>query len=112
MSGGCIFNKTGASRHWLFQRISALVLIPLLLWFLSLIPQLLTAPHATIHAMVSGSWMLLLFVTLMLWHGSLGMEVIYEDYVPCTKLRRALIVSTDIAASIAVIGLAIILGIF
>ena len=79
----------GASRHavghWWIQRVTALVLIPLSLWFLSSLLTALLSPDvihiaewfaSPVHAIL----MALLLIALF-WHAKLGVQVVIEDYV-------------------------------
>lgn len=88
--------KEGA-HHWWMQRVTAVALIPLICWFVymvlcatqrdvSVLRMLASPLHAT--AMV-------LFLGTTLYHGSLGMRVIIEDYVSCHCTRTGLIVFTN-----------------
>ncbi|MDD5036097.1 MAG: succinate dehydrogenase, hydrophobic membrane anchor protein [Methylococcaceae bacterium] len=72
------------SHHWWRQRVSAVALFPLTLWFgfsLSLLPQ---ANYAMLTHWVSSPWntlLLLSFILLSLFHGVLGLQTVIEDYV-------------------------------
>ena len=75
--------KEGSS-HWWAQRLSAVALIPLTLWFffsLLLLPELdyLTV-HSWLSVPMSGFLAVLLVVTLT-YHSYLGTMVVIEDYV-------------------------------
>ncbi|HLD77177.1 MAG TPA: succinate dehydrogenase, hydrophobic membrane anchor protein [Rickettsiales bacterium] len=106
--------KTG-SHHWLWQRISALALIPLIIWLavsFVLIIQDVEANMAVFFAYPFNAVMSILLIVVSLYHGSLGMQVIFEDYVSCKFSRRILIIcihflsiTTAIAAILAVLRL-------
>lgn len=76
-------SKSGV-HHWWVQRVTAIALIPLSIWFLFLIgglmgggyPQVLVAIGQPVHAIF-----LMIFGVLLFWHGALGLQVIIEDYV-------------------------------
>ena len=82
--------------HWWAQRISAVALIPLTLWFLF---SLLALPD--LHYETVRSWLALpistllavLLVVALSYHSHLGTTVIVEDYVhaPGTKLAALLL---------------------
>lgn len=85
--------------HWIAQRITALALIPLGLWFAYAFIVLVTAPYEQAHMWLSSLWTVtlsVLFIIFMFYHGYLGMRVIWEDYVPQTSIRWALIIGTKI----------------
>ena len=79
-----------ASHHFWVQRISALGMIPLVIWLCFSIALL---PEASYAAVVS--WMqsplngiiTLVFVVLSFFHAQLGLQVIIEDYVSCHSKR-------------------------
>jgi succinate dehydrogenase / fumarate reductase membrane anchor subunit len=73
-----------ATRHWLNQRLSALALLPLGVWFLW---SLLSLPDLGYHAV--RAWLgapvqtvlMLLFAWCALWHSAQGVQAIVDDYV-------------------------------
>ncbi len=74
----------GASRHWRNQRLTAIALVPLALWFLI---SLLRQP-ALDYAVVSGwfakpmqAFLGALLGAALLWHSLQGWQVVLEDYV-------------------------------
>ena len=70
--------------HWWAQRVSAVALIPLTLWFffsLLLLPEL---DYLTVHAWISvpmSSFLAVLLVSVLTYHSYLGTQVVVEDYV-------------------------------
>ena len=70
--------------HWWWQRLSAVALIPLSVWFIWSILGLIGAEYD-----VALTWLqsplqaslLLLFVLVSLFHGQTGIQVVVEDYV-------------------------------
>lgn len=96
--------------HWWAQRVTALALIPLTVWFVASVIALAGADHATIVAWlrspVVAALMVLLLVSVF-YHAALGVQVVIEDYVheEGAKLASILIVK----ALCLVLGLA---GIF
>ena len=97
--------KEGAG-HWWAQRLTALALVPLLLWFaFSLIGLQSLGDYAIVRAWIAepltGMLMILLLLAL-LHHSSLGLQVVVEDYV-----RGWLSVATLIALRFVHIALAV-----
>ena len=82
--------------HWRWQRISALILIPLSLWLIVSFSNVVYSEHeeslAWASAPFAGS---LLGLTLigMLFHGHLGIVVVIDDYVRGPWRRRAIQIS-------------------
>lgn len=71
-----------AVTHWKWQRLSAIALIPLTIWLLWALRHLPDASAATLAAWASAHALpLWLLVSLGLYHGNLGLEVIFEDYI-------------------------------
>jgi succinate dehydrogenase / fumarate reductase membrane anchor subunit len=80
-----------ATSDFLMQRLTALALIPLVIWFcfsITLLPQVshevllnwLKAPFNTI--------MMLLIIVISFKHAQMGMQVIFEDYISNLKHRN------------------------
>jgi succinate dehydrogenase / fumarate reductase, membrane anchor subunit len=106
--------KTGA-HHWLMQRISAVALLPLIFWLVLSFIQIAQDPQGympVFFAYPLNAIMGILLITTSLYHGSLGMRVIFEDYITNkTKLHfyimlvNFLSVATSVAAVVAIIRL-------
>ena len=76
--------KTGA-HHWLLQRISAVALLPLIIWLVISFIKILEDPEGylpVIFAYPFNTVMAILLVATSLYQVSLGMRVIIEDYIP------------------------------
>lgn len=75
--------KDGTTHFWV-QRLTAIALVPLLLWLVSAVVGLVGADHASVVAWVAypvNAVLLLVLVLTMCWHSMLGMQVIVEDYL-------------------------------
>ena len=70
--------------HWWSQRLSAVALVPLTLWFAISLLGLPALDFATVHAWLSATlhavFVVFLLVTLV-YHSSLGLQVVAEDYI-------------------------------
>ncbi len=70
--------------HWWMQRLSAVLMVPLGIWFVvSLMTMESLAPDALmqwLHNPISALLMALWTITVV-YHASLGLQVIIEDYV-------------------------------
>lgn len=76
-------SKSGVS-HWWLQRVTAIALIPLSIWFLFLMSALVHASYLTVLTTIAQPMHAILLIVLSLclfWHGALGLQVIIEDYV-------------------------------
>ena len=81
--------KEGAS-HWWAQRVTAIALVPLTLWFVASMVSLTGADHATVSAWLSSRWvaiMMVLLVGVTFHHAQLGLQVVIEDYVHSEWLK-------------------------
>jgi succinate dehydrogenase / fumarate reductase membrane anchor subunit len=90
----------GAAEHWWLQRLTAVALLPLGLWFAY---GLLTLPgfdYAAVAAWVREpltSILLILMVVAVGYHSALGVQVVIEDYVTGKGLRAATLMASTLA---------------
>ena len=87
--------------HWWAQRLTALALIPLVVWFAISLVMLSGADYAIARAWIgSPIVMVLLILTIVigLHHGQLGMQVVIEDYVHSDGVKLALIIGIRFVA--------------
>ncbi len=93
-------SKTGLS-HWIHQRISAIALIPLGVWFVGMFIVLLPASFEEARIWFSSPWTVALavfFILALFYHGYLGMQVIWEDYIPHELTKWTLIIVTQLVS--------------
>ena len=91
--------KEGVS-HWWWQRLTAVALVPLVLWFIwSLIAaESLTFP--TVHAWLADpahALGMILLVSVLALHSQLGIQVVIEDYVQHHALKVLALVASSFA---------------
>ncbi len=87
--------------HWWAQRITALALVPLTLWFVIAIIELAGADRALFVDWVRQPLPAVLLVLLLIatfYHGALGLQVVIEDYVESETLRFGLLIVMRAAA--------------
>ena len=85
--------------HWWVQRVSAVGLIPLSIWFVASVVGLAGADHAAVAAWLGNPVVAVLMVLLVaaaLYHAQLGMQVVYEDYIHTHWLKIAADVGTKL----------------
>ena len=75
--------KEGVQHFWV-QRVTAVALVPLSLWFVFSVAQLPVASYGAIDHWVAApsvAVMLVLFIPTLFYHSMLGLQVVVEDYV-------------------------------
>jgi succinate dehydrogenase / fumarate reductase membrane anchor subunit len=92
--------------HWWVQRVTAVALIPLTLWFaISLLRQPLQSYDA-VRGWLVQPWVAVFTILLALtlaWHSKLGVQVVIEDYVHGKGAKTTLLLlSTFVHAAAAV----------
>ena len=90
-------------KHWWAQRLTAIALIPLVVWFAISLVMLSGADYDIARAWIGSPLvMVLLILTIVigLHHGQLGLQVVIEDYVHGAGWKLALIVAVRFVAVI------------
>ncbi len=93
--------------HWWVQRLTAIALIPLTVWFVWIGTDLLSADFETARASVGAPLNALLmaaFIVALFWHAQLGLQVVIEDYVHTRWLELTLQVLVRFAAALGVLA--------
>ena len=99
-------SKTGA-HHWWLQRVTAVALVPLSIWFLFLLGGMVHASYGDVMATISQpvhALLLIVFVVCMFWHGMLGLQVIIEDYVHTRWLEVTLQMALRFGAALGTLA--------
>ena len=89
--------------HWWWQRVTAIALIPLTLWFVYSVICLVGQDHAEVANWLASpinATIVLLFVLTALFHGQTGVQVVIEDYIHTMWLNLILLLSTKFSAVI------------
>jgi succinate dehydrogenase / fumarate reductase membrane anchor subunit len=95
----------GGSGHWFTQRLTAVALVILGLWFVASLAML--GPGASHEAVVHwlrsplAAALALLLVVVSAWHAQLGLQVVIEDYVGDKGLRVVVLVALKFALVVA-----------
>jgi succinate dehydrogenase / fumarate reductase membrane anchor subunit len=95
--------------HWWLQRLTAIALVPLALWFVAVAIGLVGADIATVREAIGRPVPATLFVLLLIalfYHLALGLQVVIEDYVHAEFTKFALLAATRLACfGLAVAGI-------
>jgi succinate dehydrogenase / fumarate reductase membrane anchor subunit len=100
--------------HWWAQRVTAIALVPLAIWFVVSVIALIGADYVTFQAWIGQFGMALLMILtalVLFYHAHLGMRVVIEDYVASEGVRviTLLFVEFVLAALAASCVLAVVL---
>jgi succinate dehydrogenase / fumarate reductase, membrane anchor subunit len=103
--------------HWWVQRVTAVALIPLTLWFAASVLGLQLQSYDAVRGWLGQPWvavMAILLVSTLAWHSKLGVQVVVEDYVHGKGAKTALLlvslfvhVGAAVAAMFAILVLAL-----
>lgn len=78
------------THHWWAQRLTAIALVPLSLWFIYSLVCMTTRDYMAAIGWLQSpitSTLLVLFVFSLFYHAQLGMQVVIEDYVGNEALK-------------------------
>lgn len=101
-------SKTGTG-HWWMQRLTAVALVPLSLWFIVSLVGMTRADYATVIAWIQDpliAMLLLLFIVSLFYHTLLGMQIVIEDYIDIAWQKIVCLVTLQLltwfAATVAI----------
>jgi succinate dehydrogenase / fumarate reductase membrane anchor subunit len=81
--------------HWMAERVSAVALIPLVLWMLWSVLTLVRGDHADAVAWLQDNALnpvlLVLLTAIAFWHMHAGMRVVIEDYLQKVSTKTTLL---------------------
>jgi succinate dehydrogenase / fumarate reductase, membrane anchor subunit len=87
--------------HWWMQRVTAIALVPLSVWFVASVVSLAGADQAAITQWLGAPFTLgALSLTLIaaFYHAVLGLQVVIEDYIHAKAVKLTLILLVQFAA--------------
>jgi len=100
-------NKSAVTTWWA-QRVSALALVPLVIWFTFFMIKAVklenTAPLLAAFTSPIVTMFLVLFIGVGLYHGNIGIKEIIEDYIHCEKLKKILMISVTLFSLVTAIA--------
>ena len=84
--------------HWKFQRISAIFLIPGILWFVFSVIIYVSKGYAEaiewVINPINATFLIILFA-IIFYHSGMGLHVVLEDYISDITLRKRAITSCN-----------------
>ncbi len=90
--------KEGTTHFW-HQRLTALLLIPMVLW-IGFSLAALPVDHATLVGWIQQPWVsvaLVLLVIVTFYHAQLGLQIIIEDYISSHSRRTMTLLLTNLS---------------
>ena len=102
-----LMSASEAVHHWWAQRLTAVVLIPLSLWFVYSLTTMYSANYETVTLWLNNttnSLLMLFFILSLYYHAVLGLQVVIEDYVESDWQRKSLLLLIKIVLSIAALS--------
>lgn len=95
--------------HWWSQRLTAIALVPLVLWLAYSVVSLAGAEYSTVvawFALPINAILFSLFVLTMFYHSYLGLQVVVEDYLHVGWIKVSTLIILQFAhVLLAAIGL-------
>jgi succinate dehydrogenase / fumarate reductase membrane anchor subunit len=88
------------THHWIWQRLTAVALIPLSLWFVFAVIAQAGASHEEVIAWVETplvAVLLVVFLGTLFHHSQLGLQVVIEDYIHTEWMKISLLVLVKFA---------------
>ena len=80
-----------ASRKWILQRISALLVAPLIVWFCVSLISLSTSNYEEVMNFFGNSmfsWLTIILLVAGFFHAKIGLNEIFEDYIENEKIKN------------------------
>lgn len=96
--------ESGALRKgaggWLLERVTAIVLVPLTVWFVGSLIAHTGSDHAALIAWLRSpltAMLMALLLAVLFWHTALGLGVVINDYVHAHLQKAAALIAMRVA---------------
>lgn len=99
-----------ASRHWWFQRVSAVALIPLIGWIAIVVFGQMSADYEGAREWLGrplNGGLMIVSLFVLYFHARLGLQVVAEDYVSSAVRRRWLLLGVNVVLLVWIVTAAV-----
>lgn len=89
--------------HWWHQRLTAVALVPLTLWFGFSVALLGSADYYTVIDWLAypvNAVLMILLLAVGFWHGALGVQEVIEDYIAGEGKKLVLVLLVQLGAAV------------
>ena len=97
--------KVSGLKHWWHQKITAILLLPLTLWFIICLPNFIKLNYNEKLAWINYDLnfiLISLFFIISSYHMKLGLNVVFEDYIHNNKLKKIFSILVSILISLII----------
>jgi succinate dehydrogenase / fumarate reductase membrane anchor subunit len=95
------------THHWWLQRVTAIALVPLVVWFAVSLLRFAPEGQAAVRAWIASPVtmvVLILTIAVGMWHAALGLQVVIEDYVHAKGWRIGLDTAVKFVAAVLTVA--------
>ena len=94
-------NLESGLSHWLYQKVTAVLLIPITVWVLFKLPKFIQLSFSDKLSWINTSlnlYLVALFFIISAFHFKLGLTVIIEDYIHNSVVKKYLLIIIRVIA--------------
>ncbi|MAJ24329.1 MAG: succinate dehydrogenase, hydrophobic membrane anchor protein [Rickettsiales bacterium] len=101
-------NKTSSGlSHWWYQKITAVILMPLTIWFLISLPNFINLSYLEKVSWINKApnyYLMAVFFIISSYHFKLGLTVVIEDYIHNNRIKKSLITIVSIISLLIILS--------
>ena len=94
-------NLVSGLNHWLYQKVTAVLLIPITIWVLLKLPKFIQLSFSDKLSWINSSlnlYLVAIFFIISAFHFKLGLTVIIEDYIHNSIVKKYLLIIIRVIA--------------